>query len=287
MTDFTERFHHEVYDEIDPKNPENRQQGRTILITGASRGVGLAIALAFATAKADLIVLVARRRELLVTAMKTMRRLVGRPVHTKFRAYVCDIAHRSSIQDLWESLAKDKVSVDTLVLNAARDGGTIDCDLEQVSHFFVVNVGGNLLMFEHFGKQIPSIGKVALNISCMTAHANPSPAPAHAASKAALAIMMQGYAATLSPEQMLILNIHPGMVITPGLKERFPRLEPDGFPWDDGESSCNTGEAGEADNPDSRVGRCVLCLGHQAEVFAWEICLEQLGRDRTQGNGRG
>ena len=57
---------HDIYDLIDPeKNPKLSQEGKVVLITGASRGIGQSFAVYFAKANARAVVITARSLKLL------------------------------------------------------------------------------------------------------------------------------------------------------------------------------------------------------------------------------
>ncbi|CAF2677052.1 unnamed protein product [Rotaria sp. Silwood2] len=58
---FIETIHHDIYETINPRTTlANKARGKTILITGAGRGIGRAAAIAFAHAGADRLILTAR-----------------------------------------------------------------------------------------------------------------------------------------------------------------------------------------------------------------------------------
>ena len=61
---YTPNIYRDQYSSIDPSSPALSQQGKVILITGASKGIGArGFAIAFAKAKPRAIILVARNAQ--------------------------------------------------------------------------------------------------------------------------------------------------------------------------------------------------------------------------------
>jgi NAD(P)-dependent dehydrogenase (short-subunit alcohol dehydrogenase family) len=88
--------------------------GRTVLVTGASSGIGEATALAVAGAGAT-VLLVARRAEELDRVRSAIEARGGRAT-----AYVCDLTDGAAVDELVVRLLADHGAVDYLVNNAGR-----------------------------------------------------------------------------------------------------------------------------------------------------------------------
>ncbi|HKU99736.1 MAG TPA: SDR family NAD(P)-dependent oxidoreductase [Vineibacter sp.] len=91
---------------------ESRMDGRVALITGASMGLGKAMALKFAGAGAK-VALVARRPDVLAEAKAE----VGK-AGTKVEAYSCDVSDKAALEATWAKVVADFGQVDVLVNNA-------------------------------------------------------------------------------------------------------------------------------------------------------------------------
>jgi NAD(P)-dependent dehydrogenase (short-subunit alcohol dehydrogenase family) len=91
---------------------ESRMDGRVALITGASMGLGKAMAMKFAGAGAK-VALVARRPEVLAEAKAE----VGKS-GTKVEGYSCDVSDKGALEATWKKIVGDFGQVDVLVNNA-------------------------------------------------------------------------------------------------------------------------------------------------------------------------
>jgi NAD(P)-dependent dehydrogenase (short-subunit alcohol dehydrogenase family) len=93
-----------------------RMDGRVAVITGASAGLGLAMATEFA-ASGGSVALLARKAEALATAKAAVQKAAGK-TNAKVEAYSCDVAKAQPILDTWAKIEADFGKVDILVNNA-------------------------------------------------------------------------------------------------------------------------------------------------------------------------
>lgn len=87
---------------------------RTALVTGGSRGLGFAMAEAFARAGAN-VAIVARREEPLEEALEQLS-----ATGAKAAAFSCDVADAGAVNSLWDQVISEFGRVDILVNNAGR-----------------------------------------------------------------------------------------------------------------------------------------------------------------------
>src|SRR5579885_1706530 len=90
-----------------------RLDGRTALITGGSKGLGLAMATKFAASGAEVAIL-ARGAEALAEAERGIAKAAG----TKVRGYRCDVGKAPELDKAWRAVIADFGKVDILVNNA-------------------------------------------------------------------------------------------------------------------------------------------------------------------------
>ena len=112
-------------------------QGRTAFITGASRNIGRAIALAFATEGADLVLNTRANREELEGVADECRKLGVRVV-----SVLGDIGDAAAVESMVKNALAVLPSIDVLVCNAAiRPHKPItETSLEDWHHVFAVNL---------------------------------------------------------------------------------------------------------------------------------------------------
>jgi len=93
-----------------------RMDGRVAVITGASTGLGLAMASEFA-ASGGSVALIARKAEALGAAKAEVAKAAGK-ANTKIEAYSCDVSKAAPIADTWKKITADFGKVDIVVNNA-------------------------------------------------------------------------------------------------------------------------------------------------------------------------
>lgn len=97
---------------------EIRLDGKTAIVTGGSKGIGLAIATAFATSGAD-VALFARGQEALTAAEKE----IGAKTRTRVLGVSCDVADAASMKSAFERVMRKLGKVDIVVNNAGTSRG--------------------------------------------------------------------------------------------------------------------------------------------------------------------
>ncbi|KAF0104112.1 MAG: short-chain dehydrogenase/reductase SDR [Rhodospirillaceae bacterium] len=93
-----------------------RMDGRVAVITGASTGLGLAMAKEFAASGAS-VALLARKQDALAAAKAEVQKAAGK-ANTKIEAYSCDVAKAAPIADTFKKIEAEFGKVDIVVNNA-------------------------------------------------------------------------------------------------------------------------------------------------------------------------
>jgi len=124
-------------------------KGRTALVTGGSRGLGLQMAEALGEMGAK-VAITARKKDELDEAASRLKKL-----NIEARTYVCDIGKREQVGPLADAVLKDFGKVDILVNNAGATWGSPaeDHPLEAWDKLVNVNLTGAFLLSQQIAKR--------------------------------------------------------------------------------------------------------------------------------------
>lgn len=182
--------------------------GKTALVTGASRGIGAAIARALDAAGAR-VLLAARDADALaaVAADLTHDPLVL-PVDLETADAVVDLAQRA--------LAAADGGLDVLVNNAAhaRRVSLADTDAALIDTLLAVNVRAPLLLVRELADSLADRGGAVVNITSVSGVVGTPNRAAYGASKAALDSITRSLAMDLGPRGIRVNAVAPGVVDT-------------------------------------------------------------------------
>jgi 3-oxoacyl-[acyl-carrier protein] reductase len=197
------------------KNHLNKKlAGKVAVVTGASKGIGAAIATHLAAEGALVVVNYASSKAGADKVVGEITAQGGRAV-----AVQADVAKQEDIERLFAETRKAFGTADILVNNA---GVYEFSPLEQISaeHFhrqFNLNVLGLLLTTQAAVKQFDGAGGSVINISSV-AGVNPLPnAAVYSATKAAVDAVTKSLAKELGPKKIRVNSINPGMIETEGV----------------------------------------------------------------------
>lgn len=187
--------------------------GRTALITGGGRGIGLAIAKGLAENGAD-VVLVARTQEQLDKACEAIRAETGR----KAQSFAYDLANVDGVEGLFEDVVEAAGRVDILVNCAGTTAraASEDVDLLDWERVQNVNLKSVLVLSQSFCRHCKDVGKGGsiVNIgSLMCDGARPTTA-AYAASKGGLLMLTKTLAVEWAKYGINVNAIGPGYIAT-------------------------------------------------------------------------
>lgn len=182
-------------------------QGRTALITGASKGLGKAMALAL-SAEGAKIVLVARDKYKL-NAVRDEIVTAGGEAHV-FTADVTDEAQVNKLkQDATEAAGHIQILINSAGINIRKN--LVDFSLDEWRSVLDSNLTSVFLMCRAFvpGMQGSGYGRV-INMSSIMSHVSLPGRSAYSSSKAALLGLTRALALELAGEGITVNGISPG-----------------------------------------------------------------------------
>ncbi len=201
-------------------------KGRTALVTGGSRGIGAAIAMALAEAGAAVAINYRERADAADALKAKIERAGGRAL-----AIRADVSQASAIAEMVDKAASALGPVDILINNA---GIAITKPIEDLTEAdfdttIAVNLKSAFLCMQAvlLAMRARQWGRI-VNISSGAARGAGSIGPHYNASKAGLEGLTRGYAARLVKEGITVNAVAPSLINTdmmvgnPGLASRIP-----------------------------------------------------------------
>jgi NAD(P)-dependent dehydrogenase (short-subunit alcohol dehydrogenase family) len=209
--------------------------GRSVLVTGASRGIGAAVARAFAEAGDRVAVHYGASR---VAAERTIGSLPGRG-HVLVTA---DLADPEAVREMVETAAAALGAIDVLVNNAGiyQPHPVLEVSYEQWQRAWSDTLAVNLVGAANATwcalRHMPAGGRI-VNVASRGAFRGEPNQPAYGASKAGLVAFGQSLARALGPRGIAVTTVAPG--------------------WTDTDMAAESlaGPAGEARRGESPLGR--------------------------------
>ncbi len=200
--------------------------GQVAVVTGASTGLGLQMAKAFASQGAN-IVLIARRQNLLDENAAAIEAEFG----VKTLAYACDITNTEKVKGAVAATMEKFGRVDILVNNAGTGAvaPAVDITDDQFNNELKIDLFGSFICAREFAKEMikAQYGRI-INIASMyglVGNMAATCAPYHAA-KGGVVNMTRALAAEWGKEGITVNAICPGYFWTPLTKDT---LETDWF----------------------------------------------------------
>jgi 3-oxoacyl-[acyl-carrier protein] reductase len=192
----------------------NRLKGKVAVVTGASKGIGAAIAEHLAAEGAAVVVNYASSKIGADAVVKRITQKEGNAV-----AVQADVSKPEDILRLFAETKKAFGKLDILVNNA---GVYEFAPLEAITaeHFhkqYNLNVLGLLLTTQEAVKHFGSTGGSVINLSSVVATLAPPSGSVYSGTKAAVNAITKSLAAELGPRKIRVNAINPGMVETEGL----------------------------------------------------------------------
>jgi 3-hydroxybutyrate dehydrogenase len=200
-----------------------RMDGRVAVITGASTGLGLAMAKEFA-ASGGSVALLARKADVLATAKAEVQKAAGKS-NGRFEAYSCDVSKAAPIADTWKKIQADFGKVDIVVNNAGIQhvAPIEEFPVEKWDAIIAINLSA---AFHTIRTAVPGMktrkwGRIINTASAHSLVASPFKS-AYVTAKHGLAGLTKTVALELATFGVTANCISPGYVWTPLVEKQIP-----------------------------------------------------------------
>ena len=204
----TKVWHNASYPAIDPTKASLSVAGKTVFITGASAGIGLATAHAFAAAGASTVAISGRTEKTLESARKEIE-----ATHTgvKLLTFVADVTNQKAVESAFSAIGK----VDILVSNAGQLPDVVPIAQANLNDWwsgFETNIKGAFIVVQAF-LRVAAPNATIVDVSTGVVHLPSVPGySGYAASK------LGGYkffdSVQVENPTIHVVHVHPGMIQT-------------------------------------------------------------------------
>lgn len=194
--------------------------GRTYLVTGATSGMGAAIAVRLGTAGAN-VVIQGRDAVRLADVAETVTKAGG-----SGHAAPYELAEPAGAGVVVEQSVERFGGLDGLVLNASLfdPQPLADATLASLDRQWAINVASHFVIVQAAAPVLPR-GSAIVFVSSTTAHAGFAGCSAYAATKGAVEALSRTLAIELAPQGIRVNTIAPGFVRTPMLQPHLDANE--------------------------------------------------------------
>jgi NAD(P)-dependent dehydrogenase (short-subunit alcohol dehydrogenase family) len=216
-----DNLHKDIYPTIDAsKNSDLKQSGKVVLITGAGRGIGRAIALQYAHASAALIVLSARTSTELDEVESAINKINS---SVRVQKQKLDVTDTSAVASFAADFGAKEGRLDVLVNNAGASGpwqNVAETDPHDWWSLMEVNLKGPYLILQAFLPLLVATAekqKTYVNVINTTSIGAVQVSPtgsAYGISKLALQRLSEFVDAEYAGKGVNVVGLHPGGVPT-------------------------------------------------------------------------
>jgi glucose 1-dehydrogenase len=204
-----------------PQQSSSRLAGQFALVTGASSGIGAAVAVALATYGAGVVVNYGHDLDGANATAKIITDAGGTALVIK-----ADVSKEDQVQDMFKQAIEKFGTLHIVVSNAGIqvDSPFLDMTLEQWQKVIDVNLTGQFLCVREAAREFvkrgpqPEVSKALGKIICMSSVHEVIPWAGHvnyASSKGGIMQLMKSTAQELAPRKIRVNSIAPGAIATP------------------------------------------------------------------------
>ena len=192
--------------------PNFRVDNKIALVTGCSRGIGMAIAIELANGGADIIG-VSNNMPAKGSEVEKAVKAAGR----KFYAYSADFSDRNSLYAFLKAVITDHPRIDILINNAGHilRKPAADHPDEFWDTIININLNAQFIITREIGKKMLAnkYGKIVFTCSLLSFQGGVN-VPGYAASKGAISSLLKAFANEWAAHGITVNGVAPGYIIT-------------------------------------------------------------------------
>lgn len=195
---------------------------KTILITGASRGIGKETAALFAKEGAHLILL-ARN----LSYLQDLKQSLTSQFATNIHVFPCDVSNQNQVKQIFSELRSNKINIDAVVNNAGimKDAMLGMATEELIHEIYNINVFGSMFISQQATKfMIKNRKGSIINLSSIVGTNGNKGQTIYASSKAAIIGFTKSLSKELATFGIRVNAIAPGFIetdMTAGMDPKF------------------------------------------------------------------
>ena len=186
--------------------------GQVAVVTGASKGIGAAIAKAYAAEGASVVVNYASSKAGADAVVAEITKAGGKAV-----AVGGDVSKAAEVQGIIDAAIKNFGKLDILVNNSGvYEFAPLEAITEESFHrHFNINVLGLLLTSQAAAKHLGEGGTI-INVSSTVTRLNPPASAVYTGTKGAVDSITKVLAKELAPRKIRVNSVNPGLIETEG-----------------------------------------------------------------------